>query len=359
MQSSLDPEQQVRCLEQEIQSMKHNHQKETEKNLRAFMDIAAQAIFILDPQLNIIKFNFLAAKIVLQLKSANNAQEIMGKNINVLFSQQLSLTEEEITQIIKAGLPFKKSIVVNGNHFSLTIFKVSDNIGMLIKKDTDSSTQTATDIAHDMNNILTSIGGYVELVEITLRLFPTIAKQTADNIKRIACNVTKGKKLMAKLMATKATNLCAIDLHQVISQACALFNANITTNFKPLKAIIRGNETWLGQIFANLISNALDAQGANSIIIATSQVTLTENTPQQNHILPKGTYIVVNISDSGSGIKPDELDKIFDRGFTTKPHGQGIGLALVRQLVTEHHGYITVTSKPQEGTKFTLFFPAL
>ena len=65
----------------------------------------------------------------------------------------------------------------------------------------------------------------------------------------------------------------------------------------------------------------------------------------------------VTIRDDGQGIKPEDIDKIFDPTFSTKEHGTGIGLAIVEKIILEHHGSIRVRSKPGEGTEFSIELP--
>lgn len=94
------------------------------------------------------------------------------------------------------------------------------------------------------------------------------------------------------------------------------------------------------QVFINLISNAIDSIEQNGTIkIATSLI---------------NDIVHITIDDNGKGISKENIDKIFDLYFTTKAEGTGIGLGIVQRIINEHDGIITVTSKPGEGTKFTM-----
>jgi len=72
--------------------------------------------------------------------------------------------------------------------------------------------------------------------------------------------------------------------------------------------------------------------------------------------LNSSNRVIIDIQDNGTGIKPDIMDKIFMPFFTSKKHGNGIGLSLSRQIMHLHKGSILVRSKPEEGTVFTLVF---
>lgn len=113
----------------------------------------------------------------------------------------------------------------------------------------------------------------------------------------------------------------------------------------PPDLMVTADPDLVDQVIINLMLNAMDA------------VKETEN-PQIDILatLNNSNRIVIDIRDNGSGIKPDILDKIFMPFFTSKKHGSGIGLSLSRQIMHLHKGSITVRSKPEEGTTFTLTF---
>jgi two-component system nitrogen regulation sensor histidine kinase NtrY len=99
------------------------------------------------------------------------------------------------------------------------------------------------------------------------------------------------------------------------------------------------------QVIINLVLNAMDAVKK----VENPEISILATINNSNRV-------VVDIKDNGNGIKPDILDKIFMPFFTSKKHGSGIGLSLSRQIMHLHKGSITVKSKPEEGTVFTLTF---
>jgi two-component system nitrogen regulation sensor histidine kinase NtrY len=100
----------------------------------------------------------------------------------------------------------------------------------------------------------------------------------------------------------------------------------------------------LRQALTNIIQNSIDAvEDRGNIHIATRRL--------------DGT-VAIHIRDDGTGIKPEDLDKIFEPTFSTKPHGTGIGLTIVEKIILEHHGRISCRSKPGEGAEFVIELPA-
>ena len=122
---------------------------------------------------------------------------------------------------------------------------------------------------------------------------------------------------------------------------------NITCNCKvyPDDLMLTADPDLTDQVFINLVLNAIDAVKSAE----NPEVSLIAYNNQNNRT-------IVEVADNGSGIKPDIIDKIFMPFFTSKKDGSGIGLSLSRQIMHLHKGSISVKSKPDEGTVFTLTF---
>ena len=98
------------------------------------------------------------------------------------------------------------------------------------------------------------------------------------------------------------------------------------------------------QALNNIINNSIHAVNENGLIVITSSVDET------------GLYQIIKIQDNGTGIDPDDIDKIFDPGFTLKKTGTGLGLAIVEKIILEHNGKILCRSAIGQGTEFVLMF---
>lgn len=124
-------------------------------------------------------------------------------------------------------------------------------------------------------------------------------------------------------------------------------NANISCNCKiyPDDLKLTADPDLIDQVIINLLLNAIDAVKD----VDSSNVSLIAYNNQNNRT-------IIEVADNGTGIKPDIIDKIFMPFFTSKKHGSGIGLSLSRQIMHLHKGSISVKSKINEGTVFTLTF---
>jgi two-component system, NtrC family, sensor histidine kinase AtoS len=121
---------------------------------------------------------------------------------------------------------------------------------------------------------------------------------------------------------------------------------------------IQGDRHQLAQVFANLLINAYEAlEGRGSVAIGARIVDAGED----GALLPDGHQpvqtIIVDVADTGPGVAPELMDKIFNPFFTTKAQGSGLGLAIVRKIVDAHEGRIDVTSAPNRGTCFKVTLP--
>lgn len=229
--------------------------------------------------------------------------------------------------------------------------------------------QLAGGVAHDFNNYLTGIMGYTSLLKISTSS-PKDVEYAANMIESIT---KKGSQLTEKLLgfARKGKNQnISVDMHACVRETAALLNCTIEKNIKVTQMLeapspfIVGDPTQMQQLILNLIINARDAirmaQGnleQGKIKVATSTVKLL---PDDYLELKAGPYFCLSVSDNGCGIEPSIIDKIFEPFFTTKDpsKGTGMGLAMAYGIVKNHHGTIKVSSRPGEGSVFTIFLPS-
>lgn len=220
--------------------------------------------------------------------------------------------------------------------------------------------ELAAGVGHEINNPLTIIIGYLELMSSYMaenKMYddPRIKKclNAQENaIQRIA-NIVKGLRTFVRpdndLVETISINDCiekTLAFLQVIYQKEGI---SIKRNLSKARNLIRGNSGRFQQIIINLLSNAKDAtahQTHRHIEIKTTQLE---------------EHAKIEIIDNGTGIEPAILPKIFDSFFTTKEIGKGtgLGLGIVRNIVEELQGTIDVTSVPDEGSTFTLLIPRI
>jgi signal transduction histidine kinase len=145
------------------------------------------------------------------------------------------------------------------------------------------------------------------------------------------------------------------DIHTILEGALGLlrtmlYNRNIVLQRQYASELppVYGDARQLQQVFINLLSNAVDAiEGEGTITIQTAQ----EHAGATR-------FVVVSIEDTGKGIAPEDLARIFEPFFTRKPHGTGLGLAIARRIVIQHRGELLLHSTPGAGTRCLVRLPA-
>jgi two-component system nitrogen regulation sensor histidine kinase GlnL len=124
-------------------------------------------------------------------------------------------------------------------------------------------------------------------------------------------------------------------------------NLSLVTGCRP---VVLGSEDLIKQAFLNLVINSLEAMPNGGVVRIHTEALLQSGIPNKN-------LAVVRIQDTGVGITPEQLTRVFDPFFTTRPRGTGLGLTIVHRVIHEHGGRIHVTSVPGEGTTFTVEMP--
>ena len=137
---------------------------------------------------------------------------------------------------------------------------------------------------------------------------------------------------------------------------------HLDLQIEPGEHVIHGDPAQMQQALTNLALNARDAMpqgGKLSLRLWRLQVTSNQESPLPD--MPPGDWVVIAVSDVGSGIRPEVRSHLFEPFFTTKPVGQGtgLGLAQVYGIVKQHSGHITVESQIGQGTTFTIYLPAI
>ena len=155
-----------------------------------------------------------------------------------------------------------------------------------------------------------------------------------------------------------------IKLDEVVRDAVAMAESHrsrgqidVTLSFPEDLPGIQGDPHQLRQIFTNLLTNAFEAMnGTGRVSISASQLPAEEEVAVGSDVKAV-PMIQVEVSDSGPGVPPEVMDKMFSPFFTTKPQGSGLGLAIVRKIVDAHDGRIDVSAGPQGGARFRITLP--
>jgi PAS domain S-box-containing protein len=217
-------------------------------------------------------------------------------------------------------------------------------------------------IAHDFNNLLTVINAHCEFALGG----PDIPQQTREDLQEVRAAGTKAAALTRQLLAfsrRQPMELRDVDLNEAVSGIEKMLrrvigeDVEVITRLVPDLWLVRTDRGQMEQVIMNLAINARDAMpGHGRLTIETANVQLDGADPDAKAI---GDYVMLTVTDTGSGIPRDVLDKIFDPFFTTKEIGKGtgLGLATVLGIVEQSGGHIRVYSEIGHGTSFKVFMP--
>ena len=226
--------------------------------------------------------------------------------------------------------------------------------------------QLAGGIAHDFNNLLTAMIGFCDL--LLLRHSPK--DQSFADIMQIKQNANRAANLVRQLLAfsrqqtlqPKVLNLTDV-LAELSHLLRRLIGARIELNMVHGREVglVKADQGQLEQVVINLAVNARDAMtGEGALTIETGLIPVGDPRLRTYADLPDGNYVTVQVIDTGSGIPPEILEKIYEPFFTTKGVGEGtgLGLATVYGIVKQTGGHIFVDSTQGKGTCFTILLPS-
>ena len=214
-------------------------------------------------------------------------------------------------------------------------------------------------IAHDFNNILTTIIGYLSLARMDagegtkLHAYLTEMEDAADRAAALTSQLLALAKGGAPVKTAASVSELIIDSATFATRgSAARCRFSLDENLWPAEVDVGQ----MSQVIQNLVLNADQAMpGGGTIEVAAANVEVGGGDALP---LAPGRYIRIGIVDSGIGIPPEHLQRIFDPYFTTKPTGSGLGLATAFAVVRNHEGHITVESAEGKGTSFSLYLPA-
>jgi two-component system nitrogen regulation sensor histidine kinase GlnL len=223
--------------------------------------------------------------------------------------------------------------------------------------------QIAAGIAHEIKNPLVGIKGAAQLMRTELspgagpglnEYLDVIVKE-ADRLNRVLEGILDFTRL-------KAREFAVFNVHEVLDRAVLLNEELARQNgvvlareYDPSLPDVIGNQDQLMQVFLNIVRNAIEAMpGGGKLTVVTRMSDLFTSVQADGK---KHRLMMAKVSDTGQGIKAEDLQNIFAPFFTTKDRGVGLGLALSYQIVQEHLGTIRVESEPGVGTIFSIYLP--
>jgi signal transduction histidine kinase/ActR/RegA family two-component response regulator len=221
-------------------------------------------------------------------------------------------------------------------------------------------------IAHDFNNILGIIVGNTELAMDDIPEWHP-ARHNLGEIRTASMRARDVVKRILAFSRQSPQEMKPVRISPIIKESLKLLRSSIPTTIEIHQNIsieldtVYADPTQIDQVFINLCTNATHAIGEKGGVLEVSlrHIEMDECSTIHYHDLFPGKYVRLTVSDTGHGIEPKILDRIFEPYFTTKNvgEGSGMGLSVVHGIVKTHGGYLLVNSKLGKGTTFQVFFP--
>jgi two-component system cell cycle sensor histidine kinase/response regulator CckA len=226
--------------------------------------------------------------------------------------------------------------------------------------------QLAGGVAHDFNNILTVIQGYGSL----LLMSEEKSTSTTEAVQEILDASERAANLTRQLLAFSRRQVMQpkqLDLNEVITTLTKMLqrilgeDIRLQLNLHPRPLMTRADAGMLDQVLMNLVINARDAMpSGGQLFITTAEKNITAEEARATPDTMPGRYVCISVTDTGTGISPENLSRIFEPFFTTKEPGKGtgLGLATVFGIIKQHGGLLTVESELGRGTTFHIYLPS-
>ncbi|MDB6022697.1 MAG: Sensor histidine kinase [Pedosphaera sp.] len=341
-------------------------------------DCLSAAVITLDERRHVTGFNP-RAELLTGLRAANvlghgpellppPLQEIIGET----FSTGNAVTHRQIT--IRDTKRGELSLVASVTPMQATAGKLSGVVAVLNDVSSVRKWETnmrrldrlhsvgtlSASMAHEVKNAFVAVRTFVDLL-LEKNKETELAEIVRLEMNRIDSIISQ----MLKFSGPAKPTLASLRVHFVLNKSLLLIQhlleekkITMTRAFGASSDLIDGDADQLEQALLNLFFNALEAMDADGRLDV-STVLLPPDAKIEGLPAVKGRrYLSVVIRDSGTGISAENMERLYEPFFTTKPEGTGLGLAITRRIIQEHQGIIAVQSELDKGTAFSLIFPA-
>lgn len=361
--------------------------QEHNEELAEVLNLASDAIVICDLEREIVFWNQGAARIY-----GWSAEEAVGKKVHVLLGVPENAISACMTDLMDKGewraeIPNVRKdggqVIVNSRwtlarneetQIPKCVLLINSDITerklleaqFLRAQRLESIGTLASGIAHDLNNILSPI-----LMATGILRQATLDEGDVKMLEIIEASAERGASIVKQVLtfargsdgerAPMHPKHVVTEMTKVMAQTFPR-NIHVTTAIPEKLWLVIGDATQLHQILLNLCVNARDAIGdrGGNIRIACENVEVDAQIASMNPGAKLGPHVCLSVTDTGSGMTPEQMEKIFDPFYTTKDTGKGtgLGLATVLGIVKGHRGFITFQSQWRIGTTFRVFLPA-
>ncbi len=229
------------------------------------------------------------------------------------------------------------------------------------KRDLLAINEKSRSLVHDLNNILSGTLGFADMALEELES----THSAHQKIKKVYATAKLAAEICQNLLELKPgesnTSKIQTEIRSIVERICAVLmeiapkSIHIETSMPNFPVWLYADSERIQQALLNLGINAVDAMNGKGNLKFTVSI-LDEFRP--DYAKPE-KCVCICVSDNGPGISPENSNRLFNEKFTTKENGHGFGLLIVKEIIDEHSGWITVNSKENLKTEFNLFFPAI
>ena len=360
--------------------------RDSEERLRLILETMPSGLFTVDMDRRITSWNKQAEKI-----TGLKAEEVIGQDC--LYAMNGEVCKEGCTlfseTVKKPAYHMECTIHVNGKEITISknVDFLRDSTGEIVgglesfiditdhrrledelrqAQKMEAIGRLAGGVAHDFNNMLTAIMGFSDLA-----LLQTEADSpVAADIREIKENTVRAAELCQRLLAVSRRQVLKLDiinLNDTISRITSMIRRVIGENIEV--AVHAEKNLWnteaddgqIGQVILNLAINARDAMPDGGILTITTGNQFLNISEQKKRVSASaGSFVLMTFEDSGIGMDTETIDRVFEPFFSTKGmQGTGLGLSTVYGIVKQHDGWVEVESRPEEGTCFKVYLPAV
>jgi PAS domain S-box-containing protein len=363
--------------------------RESEGKLRTILDSIFTGILIIDPETHtIVDINPMALQLL-----GESRENIIGSPCHRVIcpaeegkcpvtdlGQEIDNSERQLLRSDGRTLPIIKKVVpitLEGRkHLLESFFDISDlrrseeeknkiQAQLIQGQKMESIGILAGGVAHDFNNILTSIHGYAELAALAVsRRHPLY--ENLEAIQKAALRAADLTRQLLLFSRKQPMDSRPLDLNELIQDLLKMLDRligediTIETDLAAELPGVMGDSGNIEQVMMNLVVNARDALPHGGLILIKTETALIgpEYTALYSYAYP-GRFVVFSVTDRGLGMDKATQNHIFDPFFTTKGPGQGtgLGLSVVYGIVKQHKGWINVYSEPGHGSVFRIYLP--
>ena len=339
--------------------------------LEMVLNSMTDGVIVTDRQYHVLLYNKSIARMFLINLDETSEEKIWeiidDREIAAFFREKLTnqekvidkefTLEERINRVISVSImPLVRDKRVQGNliHIEDVTEKRSKEARLRRAENLAALTTLAAGVAHEIKNPLGSIGIHIQLIQKEMRNkkmvktemvkeYLSVITEEVDRLNRIVVDFLFAVRPMDTNLEEKNINQVVKEIFNFVQYELKESGVNLKIKLGEELPKIKIDEKYIKQAILNLVKNSMYAMPNGGL--------LTVET------LRAGGNVLLKISDTGSGIPEELMDKIFEPYFTTKDFGTGLGLTLVYKIVKEHLGEISVNSKEGEGTTFTISFP--